>query len=96
MKKSFWKKLADWFSVDFSRAKSFVVWAIGFALVGIGSLINHFDPLYDKYNLDPLYFGNKVIAAGAFLFILIIIVVAIRNMVRDDRAEDAYENRNQH
>ena len=93
-KTSFWNQLADWFTIGFSGLKSFVVWGIGMATIGVGILINYFDPDYDKYNVDLLYPGNKVIAAVFFIFVVSIIVTVIRNMIRSDRAEDAYHQQN--
>lgn len=84
MKKLF-QRFIDWLTIDGRRTQSLViVFGGGLLLAGIGSLLNHLDPNYEKFDLDPMYLGDWFITIAALLVIAAIVVTVLRKLLESD------------
>lgn len=80
------KQYLKYLLYDMTALKSILfVWGPILALVAASRWINKLDPSYNWKDIDPLYWGDKMVLVAALLALLALFVFAIRARIRQSK-----------
>lgn len=84
------ERIIFFFSYDLVGAKAVgLVWGPTLGLIALSQWINKLDPKYVPLDLDPLYWGDKLLLGGSLYFIFMLGANFIVRLAIDGKPKDS-------